>query len=294
MGDGQERLNLYWQRYCILSCSGLLTSCLLTQSIYELCIPRIRSGDIQQWMSRMLGRPNVTFESDIVQPWCVFAHRFVLSYKIRLGVQRCGVLGRTKKSETEWTLENAAIRRGYSVTPVSPSSREMLSWGLVLSASTKSMIVLWLAYTRRWRGAKSPLPSTHIWVIFRAYIERKYRFWVEQNVGERFLWMEYGWSSVYSVGLEKKCIECWEYLIIYTWVCIFFCALAFIPRLDEVFSLLWYGKIQSVDAFSTTNERLTRKCDDGTHLFLSMTLYRIVASEPASDAARELSASFIR
>lgn len=49
-----------------------------------------------------------------------------------------------------------------------------------------------------------------------------------------------------------------------------------------------------MDAFSTTNERLTMKCDDGAHLSLSMILYRIAASEPASDAARELFASSIR
>ena len=49
-----------------------------------------------------------------------------------------------------------------------------------------------------------------------------------------------------------------------------------------------------MDAFSTTNERLWKSCDvDNTHLFLSMTLYKTVASEPASDGARELSASFI-
>ena len=48
-----------------------------------------------------------------------------------------------------------------------------------------------------------------------------------------------------------------------------------------------------MDAFSTTNERLTRLCGDDTHLSLSMTLYRIAASKPASDAARELSASSI-
>jgi hypothetical protein len=55
----------------------------------------------------------------------------------------------TKNSDSEWTLVNDATRNGYSTTPVSPSSKLMLSWGFADSASEKSTMVEWLAYILR-------------------------------------------------------------------------------------------------------------------------------------------------
>ena len=49
--------------YSILPCSG----CLLTHSLYELCIACGRGGDIQQQGGRVLGRANVALESYVVE-----------------------------------------------------------------------------------------------------------------------------------------------------------------------------------------------------------------------------------
>lgn len=55
-------------------------------------------------------------------------------------------------------LANAAMRKGYSVTPASFNS-DKSSWGVIASASAKSTIVGWLAYICKRRGVTSPLPS---------------------------------------------------------------------------------------------------------------------------------------
>ena len=55
-------------------------------------------------------------------------------------------------------LAKVAARNGYSVTPVSPSSREISMDGWLLSTSEKSTMFARLAYMRIRRGVKSPLP----------------------------------------------------------------------------------------------------------------------------------------
>ena len=52
-----------------------------------------------------------------------------------------------------------AVRKGYSATPVSPSSKLMFSWGVTSSASEKSTMFVRLAYIRNRRGVSSPLPD---------------------------------------------------------------------------------------------------------------------------------------
>jgi hypothetical protein len=52
---------------------------------------------------------------------------------------------RTKNKDRLLILEKAARRSGYSVTPVSPSSKEMFKDGWTSSTSEKSMIFARLA-----------------------------------------------------------------------------------------------------------------------------------------------------
>ena len=65
----------------------------------------------------------------------------------------------TKNSDSEWMFAKEAVRRGYSVTPVSPSRRLMFSCGVMSSASEKSTMFVRLAYIRNRRGVSSPLPD---------------------------------------------------------------------------------------------------------------------------------------
>jgi len=95
------------------------------------------------------GGPQITFESDIVYPRSFPADRISLCAKVRQARLVMVVRLLTKNNDNEWTLVNDATRTGYSTTPVSPSSKLMLSCGFVDSASEKSTMVAWLAYILR-------------------------------------------------------------------------------------------------------------------------------------------------
>ena len=109
-------------------------------------------------------------------------------------------------------LANAAARRGYSITPTSPSSRLIFIWGLVVSASEKSIMFEWFAYILSFFGVDSPLPSgtcqrnklrgrqSVCWPSFKS-IERTRTFWQDQRIYIYIIpswpwiipgWMEYG------------------------------------------------------------------------------------------------------
>ena len=146
---------------------GALTDCVLwcgfvAKLVYQWRVCRIGSRQIDLLAGILAWTRYVSFESYIKDSRVFPANRFALAISsVQLPqLFYVGTTVLTKNRDNVLMLAKAATRKGYSVTPVWPSSRLMSSWGFVDSASEKSTILGWFAYIRRWRGVDSPLPVT--------------------------------------------------------------------------------------------------------------------------------------
>ena len=129
----------------------LLGSTLLLYSISESCISGIRCRYLEFVDTFLSYDSRFSLESDVVYP------RTLSTYGVTLRTDSLGQDSgleygcrivcnlRTKKRERLLILEKAAMRSGYSVTPVSPSSNEMFKDGCTSSASEKSIMFARLA-----------------------------------------------------------------------------------------------------------------------------------------------------
>ena len=142
----------------LLRC-GLLRGSFLSQSIDEGGISGCCSRYLELAAALLPYRSGFTLETDIVYPSAFFAHRITLCDGPIRGAELWGICRiLTKNSDKLLILAKVAARSGYSVTPVSPSSREISRDGWMSSTSEKSTMFARLAYMRiRW-GVKSPLP----------------------------------------------------------------------------------------------------------------------------------------
>ena len=109
-------------------------------------------------------RSGFTLETDVVYPSVFFAHRITLHYRPVNGyyIIRSIFETLTKNIDKLLILAKVAARSGYSVTPVSPSSKDISMDGWVSSTSEKSTMFARLAYMRIRRGVKSPLPRASV------------------------------------------------------------------------------------------------------------------------------------
>lgn len=136
---------------CGLRRSSFL-SCSLEDGISSCC-----SRYLELAVSFLPYRSGFTLETDVVYPSVFFAHRITLCRPIS-GIIRGHFRRLTKNIDKLLILAKVAARSGYSVTPVSPSSKDISMDGWVSSTSEKSTMFARLAYTRIRRGVKSPLP----------------------------------------------------------------------------------------------------------------------------------------
>ena len=129
----------------------LLGSTFLLYSISKSCVSGIRCRYLELVDTFLSNNSRFSLESDVVYSRTLSTYGVTL-HTGSLGQDWCLECGcriicrlRTKNRERLLILEKAAMRSGYSVTLVSPSSKEMFKEGCASSTSEKSIMFARLA-----------------------------------------------------------------------------------------------------------------------------------------------------
>lgn len=234
---------------CIALSDSMLWCGLFVQFVHQGRVGSIGGGQVNLFGSVFPRTGCIPFESEVENSRPLSTNWFTLQTIVTTVYNVLPERTLTKKSERLLMLAKAATRKGYSVTSICPSNRLMSSCGLVDSASEKSMMLVWLAYIRRWSGVVSPLPS---W--FRKKWSARFTEWSNspsfrsRDLTRTFCvngtWMMTYITWTLSISHSRGCTEDRKgnglNLVIHTWISELCRILTFIPAFDDISRLLRY------------------------------------------------------